>query len=70
MGEMVTYLYGNGWVVNTWQPFSTRSQRCPRISDYPSPSDFKDNPATKNSDPRGYRKFHSYIFLKLDNKER
>ncbi|MDF1588646.1 MAG: hypothetical protein P1P93_05750 [Gammaproteobacteria bacterium] len=69
LGEVVTYLYTNGWVINTWQPFSTSGMRCPRFSDYPKPSDFDDNPMTKKSDPWGYRKFDSYIFLKTDNKE-
>ncbi len=64
LGEIVTYLYGGGWVINTWQPFNSSSERCPRYSDYPIPSDFDDNPMTKKTDPWGYRKFGSYVFLK------
>ena len=67
LGEMVSYLYSNGWVMETWQPFSTPGLRCPRYSDYPNPSDFKDNLITRKTDPWGYRKFASYILLKQDN---
>lgn len=67
LGERVSYLYGNGWVMETWQPFSTSGQRCPRSSDYPTPSDYKDNPLVEDKGPRWYRKFHSYMFLNKDN---
>lgn len=69
LGEIVTYLYTNGWVINTWQPFSTSGMRCPRLSDYPTPSDIKDNPLVDGKGPKWYRKFESYIFLKSNNKE-
>ncbi len=68
-GEVISYLYIGGWVINTWQPFSTRGQRCPRLSDYPEPSELQDNPLVKGIGPKWYRKFTSYIFLNKNNKE-
>jgi len=67
LGTRVSYLYINGWVTETWQPFSTRGKYCPRVLDYPTPSDFQDNPLVNGKGPKWYRKFHSYIFLKEEN---
>ena len=65
LGEKVSYLYVNGWVVNTWQPFSTRGTRCFGYKD------LEDNPLFQVKEKRtaDYRKFTSYIFINKNNME-
>lgn len=61
LGEKISYTYHNGWVMETGQPFSVRGQSCPQYTDY------IDNPLYIGVEPRGYRKFTSYIFLNSNN---